>query len=223
MTANRPALENIGPYSFLYGPGQPITTDTLLLVDFVLQGLSDERGAVMDLGTGSGAIPLMLAAGSAVKDIVGVEIMSGPFKEAEANVRRNGLSSRIKILQMDYRGLPQEYEEGSYTHVVCNPPYLRAGAARVSPEEERAAARTEIYGGLAEILSVSRHLAGSSGGLYMVFPVRRLTELIIELERAGLRPVRIKFVHSGRKKECKIFLVEARKSGPLRVEEPVFL
>lgn len=223
MTSNRSVVENIGPYSFSAGPGEGITTDTILLVDFVLQGLFNERASVVDLGTGSGAIPLMLAARSAVRDIVGVEIMAEPFLEAQANVRRNNLSSRIKVLQMDCRELPQKYGAGSFSHVVANPPYLRDGSVRVSPVAERAAARTEIFGTLAEVLRVSSHLAGESGGVYLVFPVKRLTEMIVEIEGAELRPVRIKFVHAGRKKQCKIFLVEARRRGALKVEEPLFL
>ncbi|GMR04716.1 MAG: methyltransferase [Thermodesulfobacteriota bacterium] len=214
-------VENIGPYSYMGGAVQGITTDTLLLADFVLP--VPEGATVVDIGTGGGIIPLILASRSPVKRIVGVDIMAGAALAARLNVERNNLSSRIEIIECDYRVLPERFAPGTFTHVISNPPYMKASCGRISVEKERAAARAEVFGSLAELAVVSAFLAGNSGSVYFVFPVKRLVEMISGLQKAGLRPVRIKFVHSGQKKACKIFLVEARARGGLKVEEPVFL
>lgn len=207
--------------------GQRLTSDTLWLSEFVLPVKQDD--SVMDLGTGAGVLPLIFAARADCANIKGVEVMDGAADAAQRNVETNGLSSRIEILKMDLRRLPEVYGEGSFSVVVSNPPYVKAGAGRVSPVNERAVARSEQMCSLPELIKVSKHLAGKSGRMCFVFPLLRIEEMLSTLGSEGLKPRRLKFIHT--KKEggvmpplpAKLFLIEAGATGGCVVEGPAVL
>lgn len=210
-------LEAIGPYSFIQKKaGNRYTADSILLVDFLLNSLC-KGSKVIDLGAGTGIIPLLIAAKSSVNDITGVEIMGECASLAERNVRLNSLSSRIKILRGDFRDLPAKYPEGSFNVVVSNPPYYRAAAGRQSQNQARRVGRSEVMGGLKDLLTASRHLAGRDGRMFFVFPVSRLQEMLHEMEALGLEPRRLCCGMAAKGKEPRIFLIEAGLRTPSRL------
>lgn len=209
--------EYIGIYRYARASaGQGITTDTLLLADFVLP--FKNRDSVIDLGTGAGVLPLIFAGRSDCRNIVGVEIDGVSAAAALDNVETNGLTGRIKILDMDLRRLPEVYEEGSFSVVVSNPPYVKAGAGRVSPVKERAVARSEQMCSLPELIKVSKHLAGKSGRICFVYPCLRLEEMLCALGSEGMKPRRLKFIRTKNDRTAKLFLIEAGAAGGCVVE-----
>lgn len=219
------SAEALGPFTFHQPPrggGHRLTTDSVLLVDFVLP--VREGVAIADLGTGTGAIPLMLVARAPVGKgvtITGIEIDAGLANIARRNVEENGLSKRVDIVEGDLRAVSKRYPEGSFGLVVSNPPYTKKGAGRVSPVAGRAVARSEQSCSLPELIEAAKHLAGKNGRIAFVYPARRMAEMFAELKGAGLCPVRLKLVFTGKGKEAKLFLIEAGRGGELRVEEPL--
>ena len=202
-------VEAIGPYSFRQGPGgQRLTDDSVLLADFALPLTA--RDSVMDLGTATGAIPLMLAWKSPAARIVGVEVTGALAGTARRNVSENGLSERIEIIEGDWRGVRDIFAPGSFTTVVSNPPYLKAGSSRPSPDPARAAARSEVYGTLEDLLDAAAYLLAPGGRASFVFTVERLTEMTAGLRQRGLQPVRLEYVRSRPDAPPRVFLVEAR-------------
>ncbi|HHL40587.1 MAG TPA: methyltransferase domain-containing protein [Deltaproteobacteria bacterium] len=178
-------VEEIGPYRLVQeAGGQPVTTDSLLLARFVLPLAEGDR--VLDIGTATAFIPLYLAWKSPAAHITAVEIRPGACALAEANVERNGLARRISVVNADFRELPERFAPGSFDVVVSNPPYVRKGEGRMSPDAERAAARMELHGGAAELFAVSRHLIGESGRMCCIYPLRRLEEVRAAAESAAL-------------------------------------
>lgn len=216
-----PIIEHIGPYSFTQPTcGQRITTDTLCLLDFMLPLGHDET--VIDLGTGAGVIPLMLAAKSPAIRIVGVEIDPQASALAEKNVAANNLENRITIINKDLREAANTFAQGSFSIVTSNPPFRKAGTGRQSPDKKRELARAETAT-LKELISVSRDLAGRDGRIFYVFPVARLFEMLKEGKTAGLTPRRIQFVHTKADIAARFFLIELGRSGALIIEEPLIL
>lgn len=216
--------EELGPYLFIQKkPGHRLTVDSVLLSDFLPE--LKKTDSVVDLGAGTGAIPLILSYKTPVERITGVEVDPESATLARRNVTANGLQTRITILERDFRDLKDDFPEGSFTVVVSNPPYMKAGTGRVSPYRGRDAARCELHGGLKDLVAVSRHLAGKKGRIYFVFPVSRLFEMLGELKKAGLKTGRLRFVHTDEKRPAKLFLIEAgRGEGiDLKIEEPLFL
>ncbi len=214
--------ERLGPYSFIQGKkGLRTTQDPFILADFVLP--LERHDSVLDIGTGTGVIPLLLAWKSEVESIKGVEIERDVAEIAKRNVYINGLASRIEIIEGDYRALPSIYQPCTFSCIVSNPPYLRKGEGRRSPLEQRAIAREEIMGGFEDLARVTDHLLTPEGRMACIYPFRRLDEVISGFERNGLKPVRIRFVYTSSGKEPKLFLVEVRRKGRLVEESPLFL
>jgi len=212
-------LENLGPYFFLQKKaGQRLTGDTVSLCEFAAQTLT-ENDTVIDLGTATGALLLLLASKTGAKSITGVEVDGKAFETATRNIDANGLAPRVSAVNVDYRTLPSLYPEGSFTAVVSNPPYTKAGAGRVSPVKERAAARSEVTGTLADLVKVSKYLAGDSGKIYYVFPVARLSEMLEEAALNGLGLRRLRFLRAAPGKKASVFLVELGKEGGGALEE----
>ena len=103
--------EQLGPYSFTQpDSGQRLTTDTLCLIDFMLP-LSDDD-IIIDLGTGAGVIPMMLAWKSPVAQIVGVEIDEQAAALAQKNIEANNLEKRITIINNDLRDTRGLFSDG---------------------------------------------------------------------------------------------------------------
>lgn len=214
--------EKIGPYEFRQDDkGHKLTVDSLLLAEFMLPLRSDDR--VIDLGTGAGVIPLVLAWRSDVRSITGVEVSERAFALAEKNIEANNLTSRVSLLRADYRDLKGLLKERSFSVVLSNPPYTKANTGRVSPVWERAVARSEILGGLVDLIGAADYLLTEEGRVGFVFPTLRLEEMMKALEQAGLKARRLCFVHPAKGKPSHIFLIEAGRSGELTEEEPIFL
>jgi len=217
-------MEKIGPYSFKSGGSDEITSDTLLLADFIPPLTSAHR--VIDLCSGAGAIPLILAYRNKEALITAVEIQASRGEAAAFNVRENGLTARISVLRADYRSLLGEFAAGAFTHVVVNPPFVKKGGGRLSPVFTRRAARSEVFGELRDLIPVTAHLAGNLGGIYIIFTLTRLSELLLELKTKGLRVNRIKYIHPQKGAPACRVLIEARRGLWRRdevVEEPVYL
>jgi tRNA1Val (adenine37-N6)-methyltransferase len=216
-------IVSLGPYFLIQRKaGHRLTSDTVALADFAAKSISG-KNRVIDLGTATGALLLLLAWKTDAESLTGVEVEKEAASTAVKNVGANGLEARVSVVSADYRDLPAMYPEGAFTAVVSNPPYTKAGTGRVSPKAERALARSEAPGGLAELVSVSKYLAGKSGKIFYVFPVPRLPEMLTEAQKQGLAVRRLRFIHTGKGKEARFFLVELGNCGGLEMEEPLFL
>jgi tRNA1Val (adenine37-N6)-methyltransferase len=206
--------EHLGPFHFIQKKvGHRVTGDSLLLADFALPLKEDE--SVIDLGTGTGVITLVLAWKSPVQRIVGVDLERGSADVARRNVETNGLNSRVTIIEKDWRELPDLYPKGAFPVVVSNPPYVKKGAGRESPVKQRAIARSEVMGTLEELLKVSAYLAGPAGRICFIYPVTRFLDVRDGLNKAGLRPRRVRFVPTKSGSVAKLFLMETARGGGL--------
>lgn len=202
--------------------GYRFSLDPILLCGFAgRQGVE----AAVDLGTGSGVIPLILSRTSLINRIVGVELQPGLADRARRSVSLNGLEERIEIVEGDLRQLPRELGVGCFDLVLSNPPFRQGGSGRIAPNGERAAARHELAGGLADFLKTAALLLRSGGRCCLIYLAERLTDLLVELRRAGLEPKRLRMVQSREGEGARLVLVEARKGGRpgLAVEPPLLI
>ncbi len=202
--------------------GYRFSIDPVLLCAFARVEAGE---AAADLGTGSGVIPLLLAVRSAAARIVGVEVQPGLAERARRSAALNGLDDRVEILQADVRGLHGTLVPNSFDVVLANPPYRRPGTGRQAPVGERAAARHELAGGLADFLAAATSLLRGGGRFYIVYLAERLAELLAGMQRAGLEPKRLRCVHARSGEGARMVLVEGRKGARpgLQVEAPLFV
>lgn len=196
-------------------------TDSVLLADFCMAKKSDR---VVDMGTGSGVIPLLLAGRSCETQIDGVELQPDIAEMARRSVRLNGLTDRIRIHTMDVREAKRQLGAACATLVVSNPPYTQRGNGLESPDESRAIARGSAGGcPLVEWIAACAALLQSGGRLCVVFPAPGMLMLCDSMRSAGVEPKRLRFVCSRIEKPPKLLLLEGYRQGRpgLRILPPL--
>ena len=197
--------------------GYRFSADSVLLANFALPLKPSD--SVIDLGTGSGVIPLILAQKSAALNIVGIEIQEDLANIAKRNVELNNLSERVKIIKSDFRTLasfpPTEGKgwKGLFSVVISNPPYGKPGIGRISSSSQKAMAKMEFACTLNDIVLASKCLVAEAGRIVYIYPVTRLKEMLSALMEHKLEVCRLEFVQPEPYRRAKRFLVEAAKKG----------
>ena len=146
--------------------------EPFLLAGWALEGGQPDR--VLDVGTGSGIIGLLLARQGCSVDGIDVRAEWGPLAQASAS--ESGLDFRFT--QADVRS----YQGGPYDLAMLNPPYFAAHTGKISPDPWKAAARTELNGDLGSLL---RSTASRSDRACVVLDQRRAEEAASVLAQAG--------------------------------------
>jgi tRNA1Val (adenine37-N6)-methyltransferase len=202
--------------------GYRFSLDPLLLVNF---SKVREEDQVVDLGTGSGVIPLLLARLSPARQVLGIELQPELALRAEQNVALNQLQEKVRILRGDVRRIRELLPAAGTDLVVSNPPYRKLRTGRVAPQGERAAARHELAGGLADFVRAAAWLLKNGGRLALIFLAERLPELLAQMRDCGIEPKRLRMIHSRQAEPAKMFMVEGRKMGRpgLVIEAPLII
>jgi tRNA1Val (adenine37-N6)-methyltransferase len=203
--------------------GYRFSIDSILLAGFVGLRRGDK---VIDLGTGVGIIPLILAhKGAGAEQFVGVEIQQKLVELAERNVFINGFEALITIYQRDIRGLSDVFLPSSFDVVVTNPPYYRISSGRINPNSQKAVARHEITCTIDDVLQISCYLLKEGGRIFIIFPAQRAVTLLARLRSVSLEPKRIRWIYSREGEEARFILTEAHKGGGEGVEvlPPLFI
>jgi tRNA1Val (adenine37-N6)-methyltransferase len=168
---------------------------------------------VLDLGTGCGIIPMILAFRHGGIHIHGLEIQANLGKLAQENVKQNGLQQRITIHTMDMRALPPKTISAPVDLIVSNPPYRRMNSGRLNPDSQRAVARHEIEINLAQLIGTVKRFLRTAGRFMAIYPAERMADMLVQLRTDGIEPKQIRMIHSRSGAEAKRFLVEAVKGA----------
>lgn len=183
-------------------------TDAIFLSHF-----AKSKGKVMDLGTGTGIIPLRIYARDKVDIIYGIELQDEVAEMAKRSIELNNLEDKIKILNMDLKELPTKFGKNTIDTITSNPPYMKSGGALVNPEENFAISRHEIACTLEDIIKVTEYLLKPLGKFYMVHRPDRLVDIIYLLRKYKIEPKYIRFVQPKISKKLNLILIEAVKTG----------
>ncbi len=180
---------------------------------------------VIDLGTGTGIIPLLLRGRTQGCRYAGLEIQEDLADMAARSVRHNRLESEIEIRQGDLREASAIYGRASFDVVICNPPYHAAGRGKGNPDDAKAVSRHEIRCTFSDVARESAKLLRARGRLYLVHRPYRLAEILRILEEERLEPKRMQFVYPYVDREPTLVLLEAVLNGHarLQVEKPLIL
>lgn len=205
----------------LYGPR--VSVDTVLLSWFVRLKQSDR---VMELGTASGGISLILAKRwPNVASITAIDIQEELIGMARENAEINGLSARVTFEVGDIKNISALWPTQSFDVVVVNPPYNEIAESRVSPKRNVAISRQGIACTLEDVVRASFYLLKDRGKLYMVLKASRLSELCCLLEKNRMPLKRLKVVYPKPKAEASVILAEARRNAGkgVKVEPPLYI
>jgi len=201
--------------------GYRFSLDPLLLCRFAAIG-SGEEG--IDLGTGCGVIPLILARSAPGTRLTGVESQRELAQLAQRNVSLNGLDGRVSIRHVDVLDVRGLFTASSFDLVVANPPYRKKGTGRISPKPGRDTARHESTATLSDFLAAARLLVKPTGRVCFIYHPSRLAEFLAEATALNLCVTRLRMVHGGPAAEARMFLVELLKGkkAELRILAPLF-
>lgn len=183
------------------------------------------KGQVLDLGTGCGIIPLILAARGDVDKAVGIDIQEELIQMARRSAKINSLEAKVEFLVGDFRNIKELFRPQSFTHVMSNPPYHSLCHGRPSPHRAKYIARQDTQGGLEDVVKAAGHVLGTKGRLWLTYLPGRLTFLMESLKAGGFEPKNMRFVHGRKDLPATMVLVEAAKGGKegLRVLPPLIL
>lgn len=202
--------------------GYRFSLDALLIAHFADLRDGDD---LIDLGTGSGIIALILAQRFRCGRVLGIEIQDELVAIAERNVVLNGLAGRMEIRRGDVRSPDTLCGPQSFSAAVFNPPYRRLRSGRTNADPEKAVARHEIEGTIADFLTAAVYALRPEGRVYAIYPAVRMVELIVRMRECRIEPKRLRLVHSRLDGEGEFVLVEGVKGGRegLNVAPPLFI
>ena len=180
---------------------------------------------VLDLGTGTGIIPILLEAKTNAAHLTGLEIQEDSADMARRSVRLNGLEGKIDIVTGDIKEAGSLFDAASFDVVTCNPPYMTDKHGLTNPSDAKAIARHEILCTLEDVVAQTAKLLRPGGNFFMVHRPFRLAEIIVLLRTYKLEPKRMQLVYPYADKEPNMVLLEANRGGRPRmtVEKPLII
>ena len=185
--------------------------DSVLLTDFAKNISSNSK--VIDLGTGTGILPILLSAKTINTNFIGVEIQQEVAKMAEKSVKLNNLENRIEILNLNILNLKEKYKKGSFDVVVTNPPYKKINTGIVNENDKKLISRHEITASLEDFLDISSYLLKDFGEFYMVHRPERLVDILSLMREKNIEPKKIKFVYPNKNKKTNMVLIKGVNKG----------
>lgn len=180
---------------------------------------------VLDMGTGTGIIPILLSAKTEGEHFTGLEIQEECADMASRSVQYNGLEDKVRIIQGDIKEAAGIFGAASFHVVTCNPPYMIGAHGLTNPHMPKAIARHEILCTLEDVVSQAAKVLGDRGRFYLVHRPFRLTEIMNVLTKYKLEPKRMQLVYPYIDREPNMVLIEALKGGNPRitVERPLIV
>ena len=198
--------------------GYRYSLEPFLLADFARVFPGQE---VLDIGTGCGIIPLLMAHREPEVKVTGIEIQDSSANHAEENISKNEM--KLEIIRGDF--LKWEWASKQFDLIVSNPPYRKINSGRTNPDEGKAISRHELKLSLPTMLDKAKPILKRGGHITLAYPTVRLQETLRELEMRELYPSRARFIHGYKSAEAKFFLVDAikEKKSDLIVDSPLYV
>jgi len=190
--------------------GYRVSLDAVLLACFANPRRFDR---VIDLGTGNGAIPLMLANRYRPRFIVGLELQRSMAARAARNVKLNALDDNISIVCADVRDVARIFRPAAFSLVISNPPFRKPSGGRISPDPEKKIARHEVAAVLDDFVGAAAHLLALKGRLAVIYSAGRLVDLTSSMRRVGIEPKLVRMVHSSDSSEASLVMIEGVRRG----------
>lgn len=198
--------------------GYRFNIDSLLLVDFLNIKSS---GKIIDIGTGSGIIPILISLKYKNLKLYALEVQENLFDIAKRNFQANNVN--VQIALGNVKDVKKIYNHQYFDYVVINPPYFKEGNYKNIQEK---IARSEALAKLEDFIYGSWYLLKNKGKIYLINIIERFSETVSLLKKYNLQPKRYRFIHPSIKEKATHFLVEASKNakeGGEIVEAPLII
>lgn len=223
--------------------------DSVLLSDFAKEIKDDTR--VVDLGTGTGILGILLCAKTNLSEIVGIEIQEEVAEMAQRSIKLNHLEDKFKILNIDIKKIIENsknkiknnyqknneinnienkkkdiyLERNSFDYVITNPPYKKLNTGRINENEKKLISRHELKADLNDFIKIANYLLKDKGTLFMVHRPERLVDILEKMRDQKIEPKQIRFVYPKINTEPNLILVKGIKNAKpfLKIDKPLYV
>lgn len=197
--------------------------DAILLSDFAKDMKKSEL--VVDLCTGTGVIPILLAGKTGAKKIIGVEIQEECADMAKRSVALNNLENRVEIINVDLKLLKNVIPSATVDVVTVNPPYMKKGTGVINEKNAIIISKHEVSCTLEDVIKEAARLLKFNGEFYMIHKSERIADVFCTMRKYKIEPKRIRFVYPQVDKPSNLVLVEGARSGKefLKHEKPLIV
>lgn len=197
--------------------------DSVLLSDFA-KGIK-KNSTIVDIGTGTGIISILLSAKTNVKKIYGIEIQEEVANMAKRSINLNNLDDKIEIINTNIKDVFEFLEPNKIDTIVTNPPYMKLNTGAQNEEKKKLISRHEVECTLEDIIKISYKLLKSNGEFYMVHRAERIVDILYYLRQYKLEPKVLRFIQPKENKEPNLVLIKAVKNAgyQLTIEKPLVI
>ena len=197
--------------------------DSVLLTDFART--IKNNSSIIDLGTGTGIIPILLTAKIKAKKIIGIEIQEDVAEMAQRSITLNNLEEKIEIINGDIKEIDKKFGKGKYDVIITNPPYIKNNTGLKNENNSKLISRHEIECTIEDIARVSNSLLKDKGEVYMVHRPDRLCDIFNVMRENKVEPKEIQLVYSHLEDEANLVLIKGVKCGKpsLKVLKPLIV
>ena len=194
--------------------------DSVLLSDFAKNIKKDSM--VLDLGTGTGIIPILLCGKTKLKKVTGIELQE---EMAKKSIKLNNLEDKFNVINENILNLNKIYENQTFDVIVSNPPYKKKDTGITNENEKKIISRHEISASLEDFIKISKDLLKDKGEFYMVHRPERLVDIFELMRKYKIEPKILKMVYSYKNKEPKLILIKGVKNAKpfLKVESNLYI
>ena len=197
--------------------------DSVLLVDFAKE--IKKQSKVLDLGTGTGIIPILLSGKVELKKAIGVEIQKDVANMAKRSVSLNNLDDKIEIINENVINIGKLYPKQYFDVVITNPPYKKIGTGIINESEAKIISRHEITANLEDFIKTARDMLKDKGEFFMVHRPERLVDIISLMRKVKIEPKKLRFVCPNKNKEPNMVLIKGIKNAKefLKIEKNLYV
>ena len=185
--------------------------DSVLLANFASKLKKEAK--VLDLGTGTGIIAILLCGKSKLKEIIGVEIQKEVYEMAKKSIQLNNIENKFKIINEDILNLFKILEKNSFDVIVTNPPYKEKGTGISNEEPKKQISKHETTASLEDFIKISKDFLKDKGEFYIVHRPERLVDILNNMRKYKIEPKEMQFVCSNENSEPKLVLIKGIKNA----------
>ena len=197
--------------------------DSVLLSDFAKD--IKNGSLVMDLGTGTGIISILLCGKTDLKKIIGVEVQEEVCEIAKRNIKLNKLEDRFEVINDNIDNLDKYFSKNEFDAILTNPPYKKNNDGVKNENNQKLIARHEVLATLEDFVKTASNLLKDKGNFYIVHKVERLVDILIYMRKYKIEPKRLRFVFTNEKSKPTLVLVNGVKNAKpfLKVENNIYI
>ena len=199
--------------------------DSVLLSDFAKE--IKDNSKVVDLGTGTGILGILLCAKTNLKEILGVEIQEEVANMAQRSIELNNLKNRFKILNDNIKNIEKNNInlKNNFDYVVTNPPYKKLNTGKINENEKKLISRHELTANLDDFIKTASFLLKDKGTLFMVHRPERLVDILEKMRKEKIEPKELKFIYPKINKEPNLILIKGVKNANpfLKIDKPLYV